>query len=196
MTWQGIIGVLDSNKEKFPGGLRSVSDLSKTELKGRVEVLSEMRDTIGLIMLEQGVDIAGPFTDAQFQAALDEVEKQISQAETQIAGIDPVQRDELMKQQTGMTWDEAKAHDRGQVNLLLFVNIGLSIVYFGMWIWAKRNALAASVTALLLFITVIVVNGVYDPKTLPQGIIVKIFFIGALAKAISAAQEERRLTRS
>lgn len=123
----------------------------------------------------------------------DEVEKQIRQAEVQIAGIDPQTRDQLMKDQTGMTWEEAKAHDRGQVNLLLFVNIGLSIVYFGMWIWAKRNALAASVTALLLFVTVIGVNAVYEPKTLAQGIIVKIFFIAALAKAISAAQEERRI---
>jgi hypothetical protein len=122
-----------------------------------------------------------------------EVEKQIRQAELQIANIDPVTRDELMKQQTGMTWEEAKAHDRGQVNLLLFVNIGLAIVYLGMWFWARRNPLAATVIALLLFITVIVVNSVYDPKTLAQGVLVKIFFIAALAKAISAAQEERRL---
>ena len=123
----------------------------------------------------------------------DEVEKQIRDAEVQIAGIDPTTRDELMKQQVGMTWEEAKAHDRGQVNLLLFVNIGLAIAYLGMWFWAKRNALAASVTALLLFITVMGVNAVYDPKTLAQGVIVKIFFIAALAKAISAAQEERRI---
>jgi spermidine/putrescine transport system substrate-binding protein len=78
LPWQGIFGVVAWNKEKVPGGLKNVSDLWKPALKGRVEVLSEMRDTIGLIMLEQGVDIAGPFTDAQFQAALDELEKQIS----------------------------------------------------------------------------------------------------------------------
>jgi spermidine/putrescine transport system substrate-binding protein len=78
LPWQGIFGVLAWNKEKVPGGLKTVSDLWKPELKGRVEVLSEMRDTVGLIMLEQGVDIAGPFTDAQFQAALDELQKQIS----------------------------------------------------------------------------------------------------------------------
>jgi hypothetical protein len=123
----------------------------------------------------------------------DEVEKQIREAEIQIANIDPETRDQLMKQETGMTWEEAKAHDRGQVNLLLFVNIGLAIVYFGLWIWAKRNALAATVTALLLFITVIFVNAAYEPKTLGQGIIVKIFFIAALAKAIGAAQEERKI---
>ena len=41
------------------------------ELKGRVGVLSEMRDTIGLIMLEQGVDISGDWGDDEFQTALD-----------------------------------------------------------------------------------------------------------------------------
>lgn len=123
----------------------------------------------------------------------DEVEKQIRDAEIQLAGIDPDERDRLMKQEVGMTWEEAKAHDRGQVTLLLFVNIGLAIVYLGMWFWAKRNALAATVTALLLFITVIVANAVFEPKTVAQGIIVKVLFIGALAKAISAAQEERKI---
>lgn len=123
----------------------------------------------------------------------DEVEKQIRQAEVQIANIDPVERDALMKEQTGMTWAEAVAHDRGQVTLLLVINIGLAIVYLGMWFWARRNALAATVTALLLFITVIFVNAAYEPKTLAQGLIVKIFFIVALAKAIGAAQEERKI---
>jgi hypothetical protein len=124
----------------------------------------------------------------------DQVEKQIRDTEIQIAHLDSETRDALVKENTGMaTWDDVKAHDRGQVNLLLFVNIGLAIVYLGLWFWAKRNALAATVTALLLFITVIFVNAAYEPKTLGQGIIVKIFFIAALAKAISAAQEERKI---
>jgi spermidine/putrescine transport system substrate-binding protein len=78
LPWQGGFGVLAWNKEKVPGGLKTVSDLWKPELKGRVEVLSEMRDTVGLIMLEQGVDISGKFTDDQFQAAVDELQKHIS----------------------------------------------------------------------------------------------------------------------
>jgi spermidine/putrescine transport system substrate-binding protein len=78
LPWQGGFGVLAWNKAKVPGGLKSVSDLWKPELKGRVEVLSEMRDTVGLIMLEQGVDISGKFTDDQFQAAVDELQKHIS----------------------------------------------------------------------------------------------------------------------
>jgi spermidine/putrescine transport system substrate-binding protein len=78
MTWQGGFAGLAWNKEKVPGGLRTVSDLWKPELKGRVEVLSEMRDTVGLIMGEQGVDISGKFTSDQFMNAVDELDKQIS----------------------------------------------------------------------------------------------------------------------
>jgi spermidine/putrescine transport system substrate-binding protein len=78
LPWQGVYGVLAWNKEKVPGGLKSVSDLWKPELKGRVEVLSEMRDTVGLIMLEQGVDITKNFTADQFNTAVGELEKHIS----------------------------------------------------------------------------------------------------------------------
>jgi spermidine/putrescine transport system substrate-binding protein len=78
LPWQGIFGVLAWNKEKVPGGLKNVGDLWKPELKGRVEVLSEMRDTIGLIMLEQGVDVSGQFSADQFSNAIAVLEKQIS----------------------------------------------------------------------------------------------------------------------
>jgi spermidine/putrescine transport system substrate-binding protein len=62
-----------------PGGLRSVSDLWKPELKGRVEVLDEWRDTVGLIMAEQGVDISSPGWGAdQFGAAVEVLEQQIA----------------------------------------------------------------------------------------------------------------------
>jgi spermidine/putrescine transport system substrate-binding protein len=78
LTWQSGFGVIAWNKEKVPGGLHSVDDLWQPALKGRVEVLSEMRDTIGLIMLGQGVDISGQFTNTQFENAVDVLQKQIS----------------------------------------------------------------------------------------------------------------------
>ena len=70
LTWQSGFGGVAWSKEKIPAGMRSVSDLWNPEYKGRIEVLSEMRDTIGLIMLEQGVDISGDWGDDQFYAAL------------------------------------------------------------------------------------------------------------------------------
>ncbi|AYF98838.1 polyamine ABC transporter substrate-binding protein [Protaetiibacter intestinalis] len=77
LPWQGGFAGICWNKEKVPNGLKSVSDLWDPSLKGRVGVLSEMRDTIGVIMLEQGVDISGDFTDDQFGAAIDLFREQV-----------------------------------------------------------------------------------------------------------------------
>jgi spermidine/putrescine transport system substrate-binding protein len=78
LTWQSGYAGLAWNKEKLPNGLKSVDDLWAPGLKGKVEVLSEMRDTIGLIMLQQGVDISGDFTADQFGNAIDVLDKQLS----------------------------------------------------------------------------------------------------------------------
>ncbi|MDJ0339421.1 spermidine/putrescine ABC transporter substrate-binding protein [Cryobacterium sp. PH31-O1] len=78
IPWQGGFAGLAWNKEKFPQGLTSVEDLWAPELKGRVGVLSEMRDTMGLIMLDQGVDISGKWGEEEFTAAIDEFKKQVS----------------------------------------------------------------------------------------------------------------------
>ncbi len=79
VPWQSGFAGLAWNKEKLPNGLQSVADLWNPELKGRVGVLSEMRDTIGLIMLSQGVDISSDsWGDEQFQNAIDEFAKQVS----------------------------------------------------------------------------------------------------------------------
>ncbi len=78
LPWQGGFAGICWNKEEFPNGFTSVSEMFKEpKLKGRIEVLSEMRDTVGLIMLEDGVDIAGAFTDTQFHNALSVLKKHI-----------------------------------------------------------------------------------------------------------------------
>jgi spermidine/putrescine transport system substrate-binding protein len=79
LTWQSGFGGIAWNKEEFPNGFTSITEmLQEPRLKGRIEVLSEMRDTIGMIMLEQGVDIASTFTDDQFRNALDLLKKNIA----------------------------------------------------------------------------------------------------------------------
>jgi spermidine/putrescine transport system substrate-binding protein len=85
VPWQGGFAGIAWNKEQLPNGLQSVQDLWKPELKGRVGVLSEMRDTMGLIMLDQGVDISGAWGDDEFNAAIDEFSKQV--ADGQIRNI-------------------------------------------------------------------------------------------------------------
>ncbi|MEY2850043.1 MAG: hypothetical protein RI885_2710 [Actinomycetota bacterium] len=77
LPWQGGFAGICWNKEKVPGGLTSVADLWDPTLKGRVGVLSEMRDTIGLLMLENGVDISGDWGSDEFMTAVGDFEKQV-----------------------------------------------------------------------------------------------------------------------
>ncbi|WP_244894717.1 ABC transporter substrate-binding protein [Agreia pratensis] len=77
LPWQGGFAGICWNKERLPKGLRSVEDLWKPELKGRVGVLSEMRDTIGVIMQSQGVDVSSNWTEGQFMDAVDLFRKQV-----------------------------------------------------------------------------------------------------------------------
>jgi spermidine/putrescine transport system substrate-binding protein len=78
LTWQSGFGGIAWNKDKVPE-LRTISDLWRPELKGRGEELAEMRDTMGLIMLEQGVDISSKgWGDDEFSAALEALQTQIS----------------------------------------------------------------------------------------------------------------------
>ncbi|RZS59143.1 spermidine/putrescine transport system substrate-binding protein [Microcella putealis] len=77
LPWQGGFAGIAWNTEQV-GELRSVDDLWSSELTGRVGVLSEMRDTIGLIMLNNGVDISGDFSADEFNAALDIFREQVT----------------------------------------------------------------------------------------------------------------------
>ena len=77
LPWQGGFAGLCWNKEKVPQGLTSIADLWSPELKGRVGVLSEMRDTIGLLMLAEGIDISGDFSADDFTRAIEVFRTQI-----------------------------------------------------------------------------------------------------------------------
>ncbi|MDQ0574829.1 spermidine/putrescine transport system substrate-binding protein [Agromyces albus] len=78
LPWQGGFAGICWNKEAVPGGLASVSDLWHADLKGRVGVLSEMRDTMGLLMLENGVDISGTWGDDEYSQAIDLLRQQVA----------------------------------------------------------------------------------------------------------------------
>jgi spermidine/putrescine transport system substrate-binding protein len=81
-TWQSGFTGLAWNKAALKEAtgkdkLETVSDLWDPKLKGRIEVLSEMRDTMQLIMLDQGADV-DTFTAADFAKAVEELTKQLS----------------------------------------------------------------------------------------------------------------------
>ncbi|MFD7747126.1 PotD/PotF family extracellular solute-binding protein [Streptomyces sp. NPDC059698] len=76
--WTGIPTVIAYNV-KATGGRKvdSVTQLlDDPKLKGRVSFLSEMRDTIGMTLLDQGKD-PGKFTDADFDEAIGRLQKAV-----------------------------------------------------------------------------------------------------------------------
>ncbi len=82
-TWQsGYAGMGWNTTElkKLTGKteLRTLDELWDPKLKGRIEVLSEMRDTVGLILMSQGVDISAGITSDQWGKALEVLEKQLA----------------------------------------------------------------------------------------------------------------------
>lgn len=78
LTWQSGFAGFGWNKEVIPGGIKSLDQLFDKKYKGRIEVLSEMRDTMGIILQYQGVDISQPFTEDQFMAGVEFLEKQVA----------------------------------------------------------------------------------------------------------------------
>ncbi|MEI6591192.1 MAG: spermidine/putrescine ABC transporter substrate-binding protein [Actinomycetes bacterium] len=96
LTWKGIIagiGYHKSNFKKLTGkdAPTSVEDLWNPALKGKISMLSEMRDTIGILMMADGVKIDS-FTKNDFEKAMTTFSKYVGNGQIrQINGNDYTQ---------------------------------------------------------------------------------------------------------
>ncbi|MFF0095666.1 PotD/PotF family extracellular solute-binding protein [Streptomyces canus] len=81
-VWQGISTVIAYNKKALDGEeVKSVSDLlDNAKLKGRVGFLSEMRDSIGMTLLDMGKDPAH-FTADDYDAAVARLQKAVDKGQ-------------------------------------------------------------------------------------------------------------------
>ena len=93
LPWQSGFGALGWNKTQLNEAIgtdtmTSVDQLFDPALKGRVSVLSEMRDTMGILMAYQGADPSN-FTDDQFNAAIELLTQQVDNGQIrQVTGND------------------------------------------------------------------------------------------------------------
>ncbi|MHB8185137.1 MAG: polyamine ABC transporter substrate-binding protein [Dermatophilaceae bacterium] len=76
LPWQsGFTGIAWNPKSTGGKKIETIDQLlTDPKLKGKVTLLTEMRDTVGLVLLALGKDPAS-FTDADFDAALAEIQK-------------------------------------------------------------------------------------------------------------------------
>jgi spermidine/putrescine transport system substrate-binding protein len=85
VPYQGIIGGIVYNKKMYMEATgkeapTSLADVWAPELKGRVGLISEMRDSVGLTLLSQGIDITSEdsLTEDAFNAAVEFIAAQVS----------------------------------------------------------------------------------------------------------------------
>ncbi|MEG3631367.1 ABC transporter substrate-binding protein [Streptomyces poriticola] len=80
--WQGISTVIAYNRKALDGiEVKTLSDLlDHPRLKGRVGLLTELRDTIGMTLLDMGKD-PGRFGDDDFDAAIARLQKAVDRGQ-------------------------------------------------------------------------------------------------------------------
>ncbi|MCD6641069.1 MAG: spermidine/putrescine ABC transporter substrate-binding protein [Nocardioides sp.] len=79
VTWQSGFAGIGYNKNKVGRELKTLDDLWADDLKGRIVVLSEYRDTAALVMQAQGVDITSGWGKTEFENALAYIEEKIDE---------------------------------------------------------------------------------------------------------------------
>ena len=78
LPWQaGTAGIAYNINATGGKELTSVADLWDPSLKGKVSALTEMRDTIGIIALSEGIDISTANTLEDYQPAFDTLQEQV-----------------------------------------------------------------------------------------------------------------------
>ena len=93
LPWQSGFGALGWNKSGLQAAIgtdtmSSLDQLFDPALKGRITVLSEMRDTMGILMAYQGADPSN-FTDDEFSAAIELLTQQVDSGQIrQVTGND------------------------------------------------------------------------------------------------------------
>jgi spermidine/putrescine transport system substrate-binding protein len=77
LPWQSYITGIGYDPEKVGNELTSVSDLLDPALKGKITMLDSVEDTVGLFMLEMGVDPSGTIEPSAYDEAIAKVQKAV-----------------------------------------------------------------------------------------------------------------------
>ncbi len=80
--------------------------------------------------------------------------------------------------------------------LIFVTNYLLAAAMVGLCFWARKAPMPAILTALGVYLVVLIGNMIVDPKTLTQGIIMKVIAIGSLGRGVYAALAEQTYLRA
>lgn len=77
LPWQSYITGLGYDPDKVGGELTSVEQLLDPALKGKITMLDSMEDTVGLFLLEMGVDPSGEIDPTAYDEVVAKVQKAV-----------------------------------------------------------------------------------------------------------------------
>lgn len=106
--WMSFMTVIAYNKKLYKeltgkAAPTSVADLWDPKLKGQVVVLSEFRETIGLMLISKGIDIT-QVTEEQYQAAVDELAGHVASGQIYTKDQDYITAFDQKNAVAGLVW--------------------------------------------------------------------------------------------
>jgi spermidine/putrescine transport system substrate-binding protein len=108
MPWMSFMTGIAYNKKLYKEltgktAPTSVADLWDPALKGRVVLLSEYREAVGLILISQGIDIS-KVTEDQYMTAVDLVAKQVKDGQINTKGQGYIESFQQKNAVAGLVW--------------------------------------------------------------------------------------------
>lgn len=79
LTWQSGFAGIGYDKVKLGREIKTLDDLWQDDLKGRIVVLSEFRDTVAIVMQSQGVDITKGWGKTEFEKGVAVIQEKLDQ---------------------------------------------------------------------------------------------------------------------
>ncbi len=85
----------------------------------------------------------------------------------------------------------------GEMDLYIIVfSIVVAAIFIGLGLWTKSKPYTAIVTGLIVFICLHLIDAIYDPSSIKNGIIMKILVIVYLVKSINDAKEAQEMKKN
>jgi predicted nucleic acid-binding Zn ribbon protein len=117
--------------------------------------------------------------------------KQAEEAKANLAGLDDSMVIPQPIEGKKYTVGELRAQIDKEVRLVFGMNYFLAIVMVGLYFWARRAPFPALVTALCIYLAVLVLGAIVDPANIIKGVLIKVLVIAALVAGIRTALKAR-----
>ena len=75
--------------------------------------------------------------------------------------------------------------------IIIAITIFVALVFAGLAFWTKKKPYPALLTALIFYVSLVALNAFIDPKTLIQGLIMKIIVVVLLIMGFKNAKEAK-----